>query len=168
MAQTIQDIVSCRRSTRLGFCLSSMGASRRSRYQGQAGGLRPSRTFSDKSTHGSTRPVHRRECGNLRSLITPATKDANTVIPAEAGIQDRTGCRIKSGMTPIDMFTCRSNNERRGSGSAQAGKLSGSERSMHRQCRQGALAIEAGNSSDEGLWSLQMLRREIHAQERRC
>jgi len=142
MAQTIQDIVSCRRSTRLGFCLSSMGASRRVPSSGADWRLRPSRTFSDKSTHGSTRPVHRRECGNLRSLITPAT-DANTVIPAEAGIQDRTGCRIKSGMTTIDMFTCRSNNERRGSGSAQAGKLSGSERSMHRQCRQGALVIEA-------------------------
>ena len=26
------------------------------------------------------------------------------------GIQNRTGCRIKSGMTTFDTFTCRSNN----------------------------------------------------------
>ena len=40
---------------------------------------------------------------------TPATINANTVIPAKAGIQDRTGCLIKSGMTTFDMFPCRSN-----------------------------------------------------------
>jgi hypothetical protein len=42
-------------------------------------------------------------------FITPAIIYVNTVIPAEAGIQNWTGCRIKSGMT-IDMFNCRSNN----------------------------------------------------------
>jgi len=58
-------------------------------------------------------------------FITPATKDANTVIPAPAFARvncsgnpgqdwmppDRVrGRLIKSGMTTIDMFTCRSNN----------------------------------------------------------
>ncbi len=32
-------------------------------------------------------------------IITPATKYINVVIPAKAGIQAGTGCRIKSGMT---------------------------------------------------------------------
>jgi hypothetical protein len=31
--------------------------------------------------------------------ITPTTKYINVVIPAKAGIQAGTGCRIKSGMT---------------------------------------------------------------------
>jgi len=31
--------------------------------------------------------------------ITPAVKYLKVVIPAEAGIQKNTGCRIKSGMT---------------------------------------------------------------------
>jgi hypothetical protein len=43
-------------------------------------------------------------------IITPATIDVNSVIPAKAGIHDRTGFRIKSGMTIFDMFTCRNNN----------------------------------------------------------
>ena len=58
-------------------------------------------------------------------VITPAIKDANTVIPARAFARvncsgnpeqdwmppDRVrGRLIKSGMTTIDMFTCRSNN----------------------------------------------------------
>ncbi len=48
--------------------------------------------------------------------ITPATINTNTVIPANtlkgtsAGIQNGTGCRIKSGMTTFDMFICRINN----------------------------------------------------------
>ncbi len=37
--------------------------------------------------------------------ITPAIMNANTVIPATARIQNRTGCRIKSGMTTFDMPT---------------------------------------------------------------
>ncbi len=36
---------------------------------------------------------------NRIPLITPATKYINVVIPAKAGIQAGTGCRIKSGMT---------------------------------------------------------------------
>ena len=41
-------------------------------------------------------------------IITPATIYVKAVIPAKAGIQNWTGCRIKSGMT-MDMFNCRSN-----------------------------------------------------------
>jgi hypothetical protein len=41
--------------------------------------------------------------------ITPATIYVKPFIPAKAGIQNWTGCRIKSGMT-FDMFNCRSNN----------------------------------------------------------
>ncbi len=41
-------------------------------------------------------------------IITPATIYVKTVIPAKAGIQNGSGCRIKSGMT-VDMFNCRSN-----------------------------------------------------------
>jgi len=48
--------------------------------------------------------------GTSMILITPATINVHTVIPAKAGIQDRAGCRIKSGMTTFDMFSCRSNN----------------------------------------------------------
>jgi len=33
--------------------------------------------------------------------IAPATKYLNVVIPAKAGIQAGTGCRIKSGMTGL-------------------------------------------------------------------
>jgi hypothetical protein len=33
--------------------------------------------------------------------ITPAVKYPTVVIPAEAGIQKDTGCRIKSGMTEL-------------------------------------------------------------------
>jgi len=35
------------------------------------------------------------------SNITPAIKYVNIVIPAKAGIQVGTGCRIKSGMTQL-------------------------------------------------------------------
>ena len=42
-------------------------------------------------------------------VITPATIYVKAVIPAKAGIQNWTGCRIKSGMT-FDMFNCQSNN----------------------------------------------------------
>ncbi len=31
------------------------------------------------------------------------------VIPAQAGTQEYIGCRIKSGMTSFDIFSCRSN-----------------------------------------------------------
>jgi hypothetical protein len=41
-------------------------------------------------------------------VITPATIYVKVVILAKAGIQNWTGCRIKSGMT-MDMFHCRSN-----------------------------------------------------------
>jgi hypothetical protein len=34
----------------------------------------------------------------------------NANIPAKAGIQNSTGCRIKSGMTNVNMFIFRSNN----------------------------------------------------------
>jgi hypothetical protein len=34
-------------------------------------------------------------------IITPAVKYLQVVIPAEAGIQKNTGCRIKSGMTGL-------------------------------------------------------------------
>jgi len=33
--------------------------------------------------------------------ITPAIKYLKAVIPAQAGIQEGTGCRIKSGMTEL-------------------------------------------------------------------
>jgi len=42
-------------------------------------------------------------------FITTATTCVNAVTPADAGVQNGTGCRIKSGMT-FDMFNCRSNN----------------------------------------------------------
>jgi type I restriction enzyme M protein len=52
---------------------------------------------------------------NQGTIITPATINTPTVIPtpptvipAEAGIQNRTGCRIESGMTTFDMFAGRS------------------------------------------------------------
>jgi len=34
-------------------------------------------------------------------LIAPVIKYPTTVIPAKAGIQENTGCRIKSGMTNL-------------------------------------------------------------------
>ena len=46
-----------------------------------------------------------------QEIITPATIYVKVVIPAKAGIQNWTGCRIKSGMTILDMFICRSNNK---------------------------------------------------------
>jgi len=39
--------------------------------------------------------------------ITPAIKYLNIVIPAKAGIQVATGCRIKSGMTELDYLIAR-------------------------------------------------------------
>jgi len=39
--------------------------------------------------------------------ITPAIKSLNIVIPAKAGIQEGTGCRIKSGMTELDYLIAR-------------------------------------------------------------
>ena len=39
--------------------------------------------------------------------ITPAIKYLNIVIPAKAGIQEGTGCRIKSGMTELDYLVAR-------------------------------------------------------------
>ena len=39
--------------------------------------------------------------------ITPAIKYLNIVIPAKAGIQVGTGCRIKSGMTELDYLIVR-------------------------------------------------------------
>ena len=39
--------------------------------------------------------------------ITPAIKYLNTVIPAYAGIQVGTGCRIKSGMTGLVYLVAR-------------------------------------------------------------
>ena len=43
----------------------------------------------------------------LKSYITPAIKYLNIVIPAKAGIQVGTGCRIKSGMTELDYLVAR-------------------------------------------------------------
>jgi hypothetical protein len=43
-------------------------------------------------------------------FITLAAIYIKMVIPAEAGIHDCTGFRVKPGMTTINMFTCRSNN----------------------------------------------------------
>ena len=40
-------------------------------------------------------------------IITPAIKCLNIVIPAKAGIQVGTGCRIKSGMTELDYLVAR-------------------------------------------------------------
>jgi len=40
-------------------------------------------------------------------VITPAIKYLNIVIPAKAGIQVGTGCRIKSGMTELDYLVAR-------------------------------------------------------------
>ena len=39
--------------------------------------------------------------------ITPAIKYLNIVIPAKAGIQEGTGCRIKSGMTELYYLVAR-------------------------------------------------------------
>jgi len=39
--------------------------------------------------------------------ITPAIKYLNIVIPAKAGIQVGTGCRIKSGMTELEYLIAR-------------------------------------------------------------
>ena len=39
--------------------------------------------------------------------ITSAIKYLNIVIPAKAGIQEGTGCRIKSGMTELDYLIAR-------------------------------------------------------------
>jgi len=39
--------------------------------------------------------------------IAPAIKYLNIVIPAKAGIQEGTGCRIKSGMTELDYLIAR-------------------------------------------------------------
>ena len=39
--------------------------------------------------------------------ITPAIKYLNIVIPVKAGIQEGTGCRIKSGMTELDYLVAR-------------------------------------------------------------
>jgi len=46
--------------------------------------------------------------GSVNTLhITPAIKYLNIVIPAKAGIQEGTGCRIKSGMTELDYLITR-------------------------------------------------------------
>jgi len=47
--------------------------------------------------------------------ITPAIKHLNIVIPAKAGIQESTGCRIKSGMTELDYLVARLINSNNGS-----------------------------------------------------
>jgi hypothetical protein len=47
---------------------------------------------------------------SLLSVITPATIYLKVAIPAKAGIQKYTGCRIKSGMT-FYMFSRRSNKD---------------------------------------------------------
>ena len=43
------------------------------------------------------------------SYINPAIKYLAIVIPAKAGIQEYTGCRIKSGMTEVSLFNGRVN-----------------------------------------------------------
>jgi len=43
----------------------------------------------------------------VKTYITPAIKYLNIVIPAKAGIQEGTGCRIKSGMTELDYLVAR-------------------------------------------------------------
>ena len=43
----------------------------------------------------------------ITGIITPAIKYLNIVIPAKAGIQVGTGCRIKSGMTELDYLIAR-------------------------------------------------------------
>jgi hypothetical protein len=43
-------------------------------------------------------------------IMTPTTIYLKTVIPAEAGIHDDTGFRVKPGTTAMNMFTCRSIN----------------------------------------------------------
>ena len=48
-------------------------------------------------------------------IMTPATINANPVFPAKAGIHDRSGYRVKSGMTKVHLFSCRSNNMMNGS-----------------------------------------------------
>ena len=53
--------------------------------------------------------VNKDDFSRFKALITPATIYVKAVIPAKAGIQNGSGCRIKSGMT-VDMFNCRSNN----------------------------------------------------------
>jgi parvulin-like peptidyl-prolyl isomerase len=55
--------------------------------------------------------------GTRCDIISPpssaATINASSVIPAKAGIQNRTGCRIRSGMITVCMFTSRSCNPER-------------------------------------------------------
>jgi len=46
-------------------------------------------------------------CFEIFQDITPAIKYLNIVIPAKAGIQVGTGCRIKSGMTELDYLVAR-------------------------------------------------------------
>jgi len=46
-------------------------------------------------------------CQLSGDIITPAIKYLNIVIPAKAGIQEGTGCRIKSGMTELDYLVAR-------------------------------------------------------------
>jgi len=43
----------------------------------------------------------------MKEYITPAIKYLDIVIPAKAGIQVGTGCRIKSGMTELDYLVAR-------------------------------------------------------------
>jgi len=43
----------------------------------------------------------------IMNYFTPAIKYLNIVIPAKAGIQEGTGCRIKSGMTELDYLVAR-------------------------------------------------------------
>jgi hypothetical protein len=40
-------------------------------------------------------------------VSTAATTYDNQIIPAKAGTRNRTGFRVKPGMTPMNMFSCR-------------------------------------------------------------
>ena len=49
----------------------------------------------------SNKKIHR-----VRYLLLRQLNILNIVIPAKAGIQEGTGCRIKSGMTELDYSSC--------------------------------------------------------------
>ncbi len=45
----------------------------------------------------------------LRTVLTRQVNTTIVVIPAKAGIQADSGCRIESGMTKVAIFYCRFN-----------------------------------------------------------
>jgi len=66
--------------------------------------------LSRSQKKGAASYIPKDEMSNIAAFlddITPAIKYLNIVIPAKAGIQEGTGCRIKSGMTELDYLIAR-------------------------------------------------------------